>query len=87
MKRRVSEIAEAVGARVEGDASVEVSGVASIASASSGDIVFAGDEKSSGAALQSPASAVIAGELRGRSKDFQSAIDRFSSAAGFCAGG
>ena len=63
MKRRVGEIAEAVGARVEGDASVKVSGVASIASASSGDIVFAGDEKSFKTALQSRASAVIAGNF------------------------
>jgi UDP-3-O-[3-hydroxymyristoyl] glucosamine N-acyltransferase len=61
MKRRVSEIAEAVGARVVGDAVAEVSGVASIAAASPGDIVFAEDEKSLAAALQSGASVVIAG--------------------------
>ncbi len=63
MKRRVSEIAEAVGARVVGDEGVEVSGVASIAAASTGDVVFAEDEKSLAAALQSCASAVIAGSF------------------------
>ena len=44
-----------------GDAGVEVSGVASIAAASSGAIVFAEDEKTLTAALQSSASAVLAG--------------------------
>ncbi len=60
MKRRVSEIAEAVGARVVGDVGVEVSGVSSIAAASAGDIVFVEEEKSLAAVLQSNASAVIA---------------------------
>ena len=63
MKRRVSEIAEAVGGRVLGDASIEISGVSSIVAASPGDIVFAEDEKSLAAALQSRASAVIAGSF------------------------
>jgi UDP-3-O-[3-hydroxymyristoyl] glucosamine N-acyltransferase len=63
MKRRVSEIAEAVGARALGDASIEVSGVSSIAEASRGDLVFAEDEKSLSAALRSRASAVIAGSF------------------------
>ena len=61
MKRLVAEIAEAVGARVVGDAGVEVSGVSSIASASPEDIVFVEEEKAFAAALQSGASAVIAG--------------------------
>src|SRR5260370_42710808 len=68
MKRRVSEIAEAVGARVVGDASVEVSAASSIASASPGDIVFLEGEKGLPAALQSRASAVIAGAFRGQQK-------------------
>ena len=62
MKRRVSEIAEAVGARVVGDANVEVSGVASMA-ASAGDVVFVEAEKSLAEALRSGASAVIAGSF------------------------
>jgi UDP-3-O-[3-hydroxymyristoyl] glucosamine N-acyltransferase len=63
MKRRASEIAEAGGARALGDASIEVGGVSSIAAASPGDLVFAEDEKSLAAALQSRASAVIAGSF------------------------
>jgi len=63
MKRRVSEIAEAVGARVVGDANVEVGGVSSIAAASPGEIVFLEGEKGLAAALQSGASAVIAGNF------------------------
>ncbi len=63
MKRRVSEIAEAVGARVVGDAAVEVDSVCSITAASSGDVVFVEEEKSLAAALQSGASAVIAGRF------------------------
>jgi len=63
MKRRVSEIAETLEARVIGDANVEVRGVASIASAAPGDIVFAEDEKSLAASLQSRASVVIAGNF------------------------
>jgi UDP-3-O-[3-hydroxymyristoyl] glucosamine N-acyltransferase len=63
MKRRVSEIAEAIGARVVGDADAEVTGVSSTKAASPQDIVLAEGEKSLAAALQSRASAVIAGNL------------------------
>ena len=63
MKQRVSQIAEVVGARALGDAGIEITGVSSIAAASVGDIVFAEDEKSLAAALQSRASAVIAGSF------------------------
>ena len=62
MKRRLEEIAEGVGARLQGDGSVEVSGVASIASASPHDLVFVEDEKYLSQALQSGAGGVIAGE-------------------------
>ena len=63
MKRKLQEIAEAVGARLQGDGSVEVSGVASIASASAHDLVFVEDGKYLSQALQSGAGAVIAGEF------------------------
>jgi UDP-3-O-[3-hydroxymyristoyl] glucosamine N-acyltransferase len=53
MMRSLQQIAEAVGARLVGDGRVEVSGVASIASASKDDIVFVDDEKHLGAALRS----------------------------------
>jgi len=61
--RTLQQIAEATGARLVGDGSVEVSGVASIESASAGDVVFVEDEKHLPAALKSPAGAVIAGEF------------------------
>ncbi len=61
MKRTLQQITEAVGARLIGDGQVEVSGVASIESASSNDLVFVEDEKHLAAALQSRAGAIIAG--------------------------
>jgi UDP-3-O-[3-hydroxymyristoyl] glucosamine N-acyltransferase len=65
MKRSLSlqQIADAVEGRVRGDGSVEVSGVASIGSASRHDLVFVEDEKHLPRALQSGAGAVIAGEF------------------------
>jgi len=63
MKRSVKEIAEAVRARLVGDGSVTVDGVASIASASPDDLVFVADEKHLADALQSLAGAVIVGEF------------------------
>jgi UDP-3-O-[3-hydroxymyristoyl] glucosamine N-acyltransferase len=56
-------IAEAVGARLIGRGGVEVSGVASIGSASPNDLVFVEDTKHLAAALQSQAGAVIAGQF------------------------
>lgn len=52
-----------VQARVVGDASVEVSGVASIGSAKPQDLVFVEDEKNLSGALQSQAGAVIVGDF------------------------
>jgi UDP-3-O-[3-hydroxymyristoyl] glucosamine N-acyltransferase len=63
MKRSLQQIAEAVGARLHGDGSVEVGGVASIAAASQCDLVFVEDERYLSSALQSSAGAVIAGEF------------------------
>jgi UDP-3-O-[3-hydroxymyristoyl] glucosamine N-acyltransferase len=61
--RSLRYIAERVEARLIGESSVEVSGVASIESASENDLVFVEDEKHLAPALQSPAGAVIAGEF------------------------
>lgn len=61
MKRSLREIAEEVGARLRGDGSIEVSGVASIASASAKDLVFVEEEKHLSLALRSAAGALIAG--------------------------
>jgi UDP-3-O-[3-hydroxymyristoyl] glucosamine N-acyltransferase len=63
MPRSLHEIAQATGARLIGDGRVEVSGVASIPSASPEDVVFVEDEKNLSVALQSRAGAVIAGEF------------------------
>jgi len=63
MKRRVAEIAQAVGARVIGNAHTEVSGVSSIAAASASGLVFVEDEGNLSSALQSSAAAVIAGSF------------------------
>jgi UDP-3-O-[3-hydroxymyristoyl] glucosamine N-acyltransferase len=61
--RSLAQIAEVVGARVVGEGGGEISGVASIASAGPGDLVFVEDEKHLATALQSRAGAVIAGEF------------------------
>lgn len=63
MKRSVKEVAALVHAEVEGDGQVVVEGISSIQSASAGNVVFVDDEKYLDAALQSPASAVIAGKF------------------------
>jgi UDP-3-O-[3-hydroxymyristoyl] glucosamine N-acyltransferase len=57
----VGEIARAIGAKVIGDESREVDGIASISTASSHHLVFVEDEKHLRSALDSAAAAVIAG--------------------------
>jgi len=61
MSQTLQSLAEFVSARLIGDGEVEVSHVASIASAQSGDLVFVQAEKHLAEALASKASAVIAG--------------------------
>jgi UDP-3-O-[3-hydroxymyristoyl] glucosamine N-acyltransferase len=63
MTRTLQEIADALGSRVRGNGSVCIAGVASIASAATGDLVFAEGEKYLAMALQSGAEAVVAGEF------------------------
>jgi UDP-3-O-[3-hydroxymyristoyl] glucosamine N-acyltransferase len=63
MNRTVKDIAEAVHARLVGDPMVEVSGIASVGSAKSGDLVFVADEKALQSGLKSAAAAIIAGEF------------------------
>ena len=95
MKRSLQQIAEAVDARLQGDGSVEVAGVASIGSASQHDLVFVEEEKYLLRALQSGAGAVIAGEFAAgklarlvqRGNGRETAAHQPSSQAGFCAGG
>lgn len=61
--RSLAQIAEAIGARVVGDGSVKIRGVASIESAQAGELVFVDDPKHLSSALESRASAVIAGDF------------------------
>jgi UDP-3-O-[3-hydroxymyristoyl] glucosamine N-acyltransferase len=63
MERSVKEVADFVHARLTGDAAVSLRGIASVALASTGDLVFVEDEKNLAQALKSNASAVIAGEF------------------------
>ena len=61
--RSVKEVAEFVQARVLGDESAQLTGIASVQSAGPGDLVFVDDEKHVRPALESQAAAVIAGEF------------------------
>jgi UDP-3-O-[3-hydroxymyristoyl] glucosamine N-acyltransferase len=61
--RSVKEIAEFVLARVLGDESVQLTGIASVQSARAGDLIFVDDEKHLPSALESRAAAVIAGDF------------------------
>ena len=63
MKRTARQIANAIGTRVIGDASAEISGVACIANARVGDLVFVEEEKHLASALRSRASVIIAGRF------------------------
>jgi len=61
--RTVKEVAAFVNARVLGDGTVQLKGVASVQSATPGDLVFVEDEAKLADALNSRASAVIAGSF------------------------
>jgi UDP-3-O-[3-hydroxymyristoyl] glucosamine N-acyltransferase len=63
MKRSLRQIAEAIEARLQGDGSVEIEGVASIGSASPLDLVFVEEEKHFARAVNSGAGAIVAGEF------------------------
>ena len=83
MKWQVAKLAEAVQGRVSGDGSVEITGIASIESASTGDLVFVEDEKSLQRALASSASAVVAGEF---ATGGETSAHSASAAPGLCHG-
>ena len=61
--RSVKEVAEFVQARVLGDESIQLTGIASLESARPGDLIFVDQEKNLSAALKSGASALIAGNF------------------------
>ena len=66
MKRTLQEVADHVGAVLIGDAQAVVTGIASIQSAKAGDLVFVEEKRSLDSALNSAATAVIAGDFVGR---------------------
>lgn len=66
MKRSLQFLADAIGAELVGAPEREVSGVASVQSASSQDLVFAEDAQTLALALQSLAAAVITGNFAAR---------------------
>jgi UDP-3-O-[3-hydroxymyristoyl] glucosamine N-acyltransferase len=61
--RSVKEVAEFVQARVLGDETVQLTSISSVESAMPGDLIFVDDEKNLRLALESRASAVIAGDF------------------------
>ena len=63
MKQTVGGIARAVGGQVVGDESIEVTGLASIRTASPGDLVFVEEARDLRSALDSRAAAVITGSF------------------------
>jgi len=65
MKITAKEIAGLIEARLVGDESVELTGIASVQSARPGDLVFVEDEENLSRALESGASAIMAGEFAG----------------------
>jgi len=67
MKRALKEVAEFLKLPLVGDGRAEVTGIASLKSAKAGDLVFVEDAKHLARALDSGATAVIAGEFADRS--------------------
>jgi UDP-3-O-[3-hydroxymyristoyl] glucosamine N-acyltransferase len=63
--RSVKEVADFLQARILGDESVPLTGISSVQSAIPGDLIFVDDEKNLPRALESRASAVIAGDFAG----------------------
>jgi UDP-3-O-[3-hydroxymyristoyl] glucosamine N-acyltransferase len=63
MSRTTGELAHLLHARLIGDATIEISSIASIASAQSGDLVFVDDPRHLPSAEASHASAILAGEF------------------------
>jgi UDP-3-O-[3-hydroxymyristoyl] glucosamine N-acyltransferase len=63
MRLSVSEIAQAIGARIVGDGRVEIAGVASLSRAQATDLIFIEEERHLRSALDSQAAVVIAPEF------------------------
>ena len=67
--RSVKEVAEFVQARVLGDETVQLTGIASVESAIPGDLIFVDQEKNFRRAVESRASAVIVGDFAAEAKN------------------
>lgn len=63
MKRALKDLADFLGASLMGDGQTEISGIASLSSAEPGELVFVENAKSLPHAMNSKASAVIAGQF------------------------
>ena len=63
MKYPLEKLAEAAGAQLVGDGKIEISGIASLESATANDLVFIESADHLQEALESPAAAVVAGEF------------------------
>jgi UDP-3-O-[3-hydroxymyristoyl] glucosamine N-acyltransferase len=63
IKRTLFELARVAEARLMGDGEIEVTGIASLESAAEGDLVFVEDAKWLPRALESKATAIVAGEF------------------------
>lgn len=68
MKHSLAEIAKAAGARLVGDGTREIGGIASIESATADDLIFVEDERRLPEALRSAAGALITGEFGAQAK-------------------
>ena len=67
--RSVKEVAQFVQARVLGDETVQLTGIASVESAIAGDLIFVDQEKNFRRAVESRASAVIVGDFAAAAKN------------------
>jgi UDP-3-O-[3-hydroxymyristoyl] glucosamine N-acyltransferase len=94
---KLGQIAERLGCKIEGDADIEIKGVAAVDEAKTGELTFLADRKYRAALEKSPASAVIVGKeaapahmaaLRSANPrlDFARAIEIFHAAPSFPAG-
>ena len=84
--RSVKEVADFVQARVLGDETVQLTGISSVQSAGPGDLVFVDDEKNLRAALESQASAVIAGDFAAGKTNSKPLLLSAATTSGFCPG-
>jgi UDP-3-O-[3-hydroxymyristoyl] glucosamine N-acyltransferase len=84
MSHTLKQIADAIHARLIGDSSLRITGIASLASARPGDLVFVQEEKQLADAERSAASAIIAGPFAETHKGSKSLLISDQPRLGFC---